>query len=458
MAIASFKPDAEVTPTPVLPAAQPENYQGLTYDNSQVPVTSLLSYVEGAPWAIKAYFRQVLGEHNDLKEIDPNLSASFQSYSRINQLELRVQSDLEGQTDATKQFTTVEGSALVYGFVIPNVNDYFIAETSYRREALFRLTNVDRLTWRRESVHGIQYVMVDYIEHVSRQIKDLEHKTTSTYVFARDRLMEGLAPILRTEDYEMVNNLKAERTRIGKYYLNTFTVNSSRTLNVPGQPNVRIYDSFLVDFVLATFGFLEFPETYRIRQIPKDGDYYLEAPQFWSAILRRDINDISLGNQQMGITCVGNFQKNTHLATSLSARTDFFVYPYSPDTSMNSGEDRLPLMNSSAQGIKGTTGAHGAELTVDEKRYTILGKGVQAYAPISGKGYYVLSESFYKGDRSNMTLIEMMVSDYLESKTLDLKQLTFLVRLYPRMERMAQFYLGPLLMTLLRYADQRTYS
>lgn len=458
MAVANYSPVVPNEPKPALPDAQPSNYQGLTYDNNHTPVVSLLSYTEGAPWTVKAFYRQVLGKHNDLKEIDPALSPTFQSYNRIDQLELRVQQDLTGQTDATKQFTSVEGRGLVYGFVIPNVNDYFIASTSYQREALFRVTAVDRLTWRRESVHGIQYSMVDYTDNVRVLIDDLERKVTGEYVFARDRLVEGLAPILRTADYAIINDLRQERKRLGQYYINTFTINSTRTLNVPGQKAMRIYDSFLVDFVVATFGFIDFPEMLRVTQLPKDGDYFLGAPQFWTAIFKRDRNEILYGNQKMGLASTSAFPKNSHLKTLFSARMDYIIYPINPDTSMSTGFDLKPIGTCGELKTSETVNALGQTLSVAERSYSLLDKLITAYSDISPDGFYVLSEAFYNNDRENMTLIELMTTDYLNGSTLDLKQLSFLVSLYPKMERLTQFYLGPLIMCLLRYADQRAYS
>lgn len=456
MAIAQLSPTAPVAPVPQMPVAVSENFKGTTYDNNQVPVVSLLSYVEGSPWQVKSYFRQVLGQHNDLKEIDPGLSPEFQSYHRINQLELRMQDELSSSTDNDTQRTTVTGAALVYGFIQPNVNDYFIANTSYRRDSLFRVTNVDRLTWRRESVFGIQFQLVDYTDNLTNELADFKRKTTEEYFFDRERLMEGLIPYLKTEDYKLVHDLRDARQRLGSYYVNTFAVTSSHTLVIPGQSN-RIYDSFLIDFIMMTMGFTEFPRLLHVKQLPKSGDPYLEQPQFWQAIVERDPNHIEFGNKQMGIVSTSGFFANSYIKTMYSARMDNVVYPINPDESAHSG-DELCKVASFCGAIKPTTAAQGKTTDYSTMSFTLAtGDTVAAYPKVLQDDYYVLSEAFYEKQDSRLTLLEIMVRDYLESKTLDRKQLSFMISIYPKMERLEQFYYGPLLLCLMRYADQLVY-
>ncbi len=456
MPIATVKPGVADTPEPTLPHAQPSNYMGLTYDNSTTPVVSLLAYVDGAPWTVDAYYRQIVGQHNDLKEVDIGLSPEYQSYSKIDKLELRLQDQLKGNTNQDTQFTSVEGAALVYGFLQPNTNDYFIAEVSHLRKALFRVVSVDRLTWRRESVFGISFKMVDFVDRVPLVIDNLVAKTTSTYVFAKDRLLENLNPYLRTDTYAMVNDLKNERRKLGEYYLRTFSYTSTRTLNMPGQPGKRIYDSFLVDFCMSTFGFMEFPDMIKIKQLPTDGDQYLKQPQFWKAIELCDKSMISLGNQKMALARTDLFLRNSWIKTLYSARMDLIVYPKTPDISLVSGEDLLPKPTFQ-EGLLRTTAVNGVDLTNQEKLYRLDDRNILSYRYPNENDWYVLSESFYTGDRSNMTLIEIMTTDYLNRSTLDLSQLNHLLALYPRMERLAQYYFGPLLMCFARYMDQRAY-
>lgn len=453
MGIASFNPDVKPSadPNDTLPQAQSSNYMGLTYDQNQTPLISLIAYAEGAAWGIDEYYRQVLGKNNDVKPIDFSLAAAFQSYERFLQMELRVQSDLQGNTNSETQFTQVTGTALVIG-LIPNVHDYFTATVGHLRKSLFRVTNVDRQTWRREAVHLIEFQMVDYVDRVQNEMNDLQRKTTGEYVFSRERAMEGLTPILKTSDYSIITNLKEERRRMGETYLNAFSYATTGTLNLPGQTGQRIYDSFLVDFVMATFQYLEFPRLLHIKQLPKSGDVYLDEPQFWTAIVKRDRNAIKWGNKQMRMTSTKGFEGTTYIKSFFSARMDYVIYPSRPDVSVNSGED-IPPRPSFMVPIRQTTNANGECVPDKDKTYVLDGVPILAYHPVSLNGFYVLTQAFYNNDAPNMSILEILTRDYLESKPLNLEQLNFLISLYPGMERMEQFYYGPLLMCLIRYVD-----
>lgn len=453
MAIAAFNPDLKPSsdPNDSLPVAQSKNYMGLTYDQNQTPLNSLIAYAEGSAWGIDEYYRQVLGKSNDVKPLDITLAGAYQSYERFLQMELRVQNDLQGNTTQDTHFTTVTGTALVIG-LIPNVNDYFTAITGHLRKSLFRVVNVDRQTWRRESVHVIEYAMVDYVDRLQNEINDLNRKTTGEYVYSRERAMEGLAPTLKTADFNMLSNLKAERQALGELYLNTFTYASTGTLNLPGQPGQRIYDKFLIDFVMATMSFTEFPSLIKLKQLPTSGDVYLEQPQFWTAILKRDRKAITWGHKRMRMASTIGFEPTTYIKSFFSARMDYVIYPERPDISVNSGED-IPPRSPFIVPILPTSNAVGECVSLKDKTYELDGVPVPAYHRASVNGYYVLSSAFYNNEAANLSLLEIMTRDYLESKPLNLEHLSFLVSLYPQMERMEQFYYGPLLMCFMRYVD-----
>lgn len=457
MAIAEYTPQKDFTPTPSLPKVQPDNYMGLTYDDKQTPLVSLQAYLEGSPWTV-TYYPQILGEHNDLKELDTGLSPQYQSYQRIDMMELRLEQDLgNGQTDGTSQLSSVSGSALVYAFLEPNINDYFVANTSQQREALFRVTEVNRHTWRRESVHTIEFTLVDFTARLEQEMKSLELKTTETYVFSRDRLLEGLPkPYLKTEEYNTLVNLKDAREKIGKHYLDTFINVGTKTLTIPGQPSLRIYDSFLTEFVLSTLGYLQFHKCLHIKQLPIDGDIYLQQPQFWKAILNADRTDIEYGNKQMKLSPTSAFRQTTYVKSLFSSRMDSIVYPYRPDVSTNTFDVPAPLPVSSGC-IKPTTGASGSEPSYEEKFTLVNGEAILAYPRAHVEGYYVLSKAFYENIEEELSLLEIMTRDYLDHKSLSLTQVSFMASIYPTMPRLEQFYYGPLIMALIQYADKRLY-
>lgn len=455
MAIATIKPDVDYQPRPAVPTVQPENFKGTVYDNNQTPLTSMIAYVEGAPWSV-TYYKQILGAHNDLKPLDTSLDATFQSYEKIEQLEIRVNQELSSQTDNTQQFTKVSGSATVYGFMIPNANDYFITEVSYKRPALFRVVNVDRHTFRRESTHVIEYQMVALIDDIPNDYRDLTAKTIRTFVFSKERLLEGLDPYLKTEDYQLLMDMRDDYYKLANYYLDTFYDLGTKTLILPGQTAIRIYDPFLVKFILRTISFNDFDQMLGIKDLPTNNDPYLEQPQFWQAILDQNFDTLAWCNQVMRITSTRDFNCNSWVKGMYFARMDEVVYPYQPDLSVNSGEPERPKYTFRSK-LQETTNRHGVTLTVEQKLFPLLNKTILSYPMVGQDQYYVLTAALYEGLDEDLTLLEILTRDFLKKATLNRRYLKHLINLYPKMERLEQFYYGPLLLTLIKYADRRIY-
>jgi hypothetical protein len=116
MAIAKRKPESQPPVKLNLAEVKEETYLGIVNDNDSIATTSLLAYIEGMPWTVQ-YYAQLIGKHNDLRELDAHQDASFQQYQKIKDLELRVDSALQTSYDNTNALTSVTGSANV---VIPS--------------------------------------------------------------------------------------------------------------------------------------------------------------------------------------------------------------------------------------------------------------------------------------------------------------------------------------------------
>jgi hypothetical protein len=113
MAIAKRKPESQPPVKLNLAEVKEETYLGIVNDNDSIATTSLLAYIEGMPWTVQ-YYAQLIGKHNDLRELDAHQDASFQQYQKIKDLELRVDSALQTSYDNTNALTSVTGSANVY--------------------------------------------------------------------------------------------------------------------------------------------------------------------------------------------------------------------------------------------------------------------------------------------------------------------------------------------------------
>lgn len=453
MAIAHYKPTAPALapskPTP----AMPDNYKGNVFDNRNVPLTGLIAYVTGAPWSV-TYYRQLLSHDSDVKELDDTLDSTYQSYEKIIGLELRVESELTSSTTTDTQQTTVNGSALVVPFITPNKNDYFVTETSLGKKALFLIRKAERKTFQEQAVHSIEYILVQYLQDTDSLYISLTSKTARTLYFSKDRLIQGLSPLLKTETFEEIQSLETTYTKTAAYYFNTFFNMRCYTITLPGQLDL-IYDPFLTNALLSIVSVSDSPILRRMKRYPTDEDIYIAQPQIWDALLKRDAGILKYCNRFMGATRVNNFEYNGFIKDAFHGVVDRLVYPIVVDQTALSGPKPAVLL-STTEPLMPTTNYQGGQLGLDENIYPLLNTAVTVYPEIDFGQTYLFTPALYDniGDKS---LLEIVVSDYIHRRTVDLKQLTHLVSLYSRINRMQQFYYGPVLLLLIKSSIMAQY-
>jgi hypothetical protein len=163
MGIAKHNPISAPSVKINIPKIEPKTYQGIVVDDKATAVKSLIAYVEGAPWTVN-YYSQVVAEHNDLREIDAAEPDIYQQYTKINDLEIRVTTSLSESNDTQTGLMTVTGSGNMYGSVLPNVNDYFTTDSGDTKKGLFRVSNVERKSFNRDSIFYIDYTLVGYTD------------------------------------------------------------------------------------------------------------------------------------------------------------------------------------------------------------------------------------------------------------------------------------------------------
>lgn len=351
MPIIQYKPDSDLPIQPNLPTIQPANYKSIVNDDKEFPIRSLLAYIEGAPWYVD-YYQQILSKHNELKEIDPAQPNIYQQYQKITGLELRVNSPLDTSYDSTTGITSSSGTATIYPFIVPNINDYFITDTGDSLIGIFRITNVERKNFNRDSAFSINYTMVGYSNQSPELYNALIDKTTKTYYFSKDRLVDGSQPLLQEKTYIEIKNLKVYYSDIVKYYFKTFFNKQYMTLVIPGQ-SVGIYDCFLVNYILKIVDSFDAPEIRNTRQITVDKEYYLQQSQFWELMLNRDYGGLRDCNKIMTLMPKNKFNNNAYLHGFGLSYLDYIVYPDITDTSAIVNDTPEPKQSYSSLSIDG---------------------------------------------------------------------------------------------------------
>lgn len=453
MAIASFKPDAPNPLKPNIPSIEPKPYESILVDGKKEPLINLIAYVEGAPWTVN-YYSQIVSKHNDLKDLDTGQPDIYQQYNKIIGLELRVTSPLTDSHDTETAITTVTGSAYIYPTLIPNVGDLFVASTGHGGEGIFRLSQVERKSFNKESVFQIEYDLLAFVENDPDRYQQLNNKAIRTYYFNKDRLIQGLNPTVLEPEHNAIQDINHLFSDICQYYFKTFFNQEHSTLILPGQ-EVKVYDSYLVNYLLKILDTTSAPEIKFIKPLNTEREKYLNQPTIWNVLLERDLADLPYVNSIQGLISVSAFSRDATLNSIRYSRINYLIYPVLPDTTSQS-EPIVRIKEAGELGLIDTKSATGTLLSLIEDRYIDQNRGYDLIKPILIDEYYVLSKEFYT-NQSELSLLEMLVLGYLKYDALDPIKIMALANHYRRWGRLEQFYYLPILLTLMRATNNRLY-
>ena len=454
MGIAKLKPEADPNLRIHTTDVPKESYKGIVADNSNTPVVTLQAYLDGMPWAV-SYFKQVLGEHNDLRPLDIGGHAVAQQYEKYGEMELKVATALTPSYDSETAKSTVTGSAVI-PVITPNIHDYFISDAGSRQYGIYRVTNVERRTFNRDSVYLIDYQLVCYASSENDAYIALENRTIRRFRFSKKRLVEGLSPILRLEEFELLSDFHRYYSEIVSEYMRDFFNRTYMTLVVPGQ-KVPVYDVWMADFIYSLMDPEDHPDVRNMRVLSLEHDRYLKQGSLWKALSERRYDLLQRVNQKTHLVPREAFHTSTFLKGPVYWGIRYYVYPKHPDmTSQVAGYPRPK------QGgyLEITNQEGGMEHPEQELRnyYEVAGVSHQIVKSALVDDFYVLSEAFYQNNGQAMSVLEILVKDYLKSHTLNFNMLGALVARYHDWPALERFYYGPMVMLLLKTAVEGLYQ
>lgn len=447
MALASFTPEAESPVIPNLPKITEQTFSGVVVDTKYVPLSSLLTYIEGAAWTV-TYYSQVLDKDNDIRAQDIELSGIYQQYTEINGMELKVTNVLQSSQDQSTNRMTVTGSANVYPFIIPNVGDMFAADVGDGREGIFRITTSEKKSLLKESIYFIEYSLLYYSDIDVVRRKDLVTKSINSYFYVKDFLLHGQNPLLISEDFNAYEDLVSLYSEIAQNYFNSFFSNEYKTLILPGQTSI-VYDHFLTEAVLTILNTRDVPQLMHIRKMNVDDDDYLKQPQLWKALVNRDLSLLDLSNKTMGLVSTRSFFNDPMLNGIRFSGINYIVYPSRPERLMNSGNQKQSKTLAISVITKVTSRSVSLTKLVQDKQLDINSNFVVNIKPVLFDAQYVFSNSFYTTG-VDKSLIEILTLDYLNHKAINPVTLFKLVKEYKNWGALEQFYYLPVVLILIK--------
>jgi len=450
MSIVKFRPDVEKGIEPNLPVVAPKEYVNIARDEREIPVTKIIPYVSGSQWTIREYYSQLTSKTNDLREVDPGEHPVYQQYTLIHNYELRVTNSLNSTYDQQTGISRVIGTSNMYSFIVPNVNDYFVTDAGDSRVGLFKIVNLDRKTFNLESVYEVTYDLIGYIDSGNGKelYENLRTKYVKEYWFDHDRLMNGLYPLVLTKERQEIIDFNMVYKDLCTYYFDSFFNRRYMTLMLPGQ-DIAIYDPILVRYIIKIVESDLVPQLKELRNYTTDLDMYLRQKQFWSILLDRQYSSLKYSNKKMGLVSRVLFNSNSWLHGLRYTSVDYVVYPEDSDVSTLVKDKPSPRSVYELLGMSssGTLPDGSIDIPLEGKDNTDTARPIIYNSLVDD--YYVLSENFYN-DTENKSILEILTKNYIEHKSINRNMLRLIVDNYIEMNRLDQFYYGPIIITLVK--------
>lgn len=441
-------------PQPVnIPRVQPEVYKTAVYEESVKPYKSMIAYVDGAPWTVD-YYSQIVGKHSELKSIDTLASNSQQSYTKINNLELRVTSPLSDSYDSATATMKTSGVAHMYGNVVPNVDDHFITETTDRTLTIFKIVDVEVASTSNDTVYEISYTVIGNAQSIPDVYASLIGKTAKEYHFLKNRIADGTNPLVAPEEYKQLIDLNQAYRDILDYHMSVFYSKSNKMMILPGQAN-KIYDYSAVEFLFKLVDPTEHINLLGVLRAPNVPSVFADQTNIYDILITRQYGMLDQCNKEMAFVRSSVGGDNTYILGPYYYDIDYLVYPRNPDTTVEvAGVRPYDKTNN----LLVATDRKGSSFLFPEDDVVSIPNGsVPLIYSAHKDGYYVFSEGFYNGTQE-VSALEILVRSYLKNKTIDLNTLNKLISSYKSMKRMDQYYYGPILLLLIKESSRRTYS
>lgn len=441
---------APIESTPIQPPnpikIQAPEYKGTVVDAKSVPMSSLLTFIEGGSWPV-TYYSQVLGEDNATAGQDAGQHAVYQQYQRIYNLELRVTSSLSNnQTGTGANQMVVTGSAVIYPFLMPNRGDMFVALTADGKEGVFVITQSIRKTMFRESVYEVDYQLLYMSDSDHTRRNDLDKKTVKSVYFHKDLLQGGQSPMVIDADHKAIMELgKLHKTLVRSMY-EYFYSTEFKTLILPGQGG-KAYDPFVIGLILNTVNTYEHANVQYTRQYNTQDDNALRLPSVYTAIIERNTNILETCFRNVGLMTTMSFSWQPMMEGIRFSGLQSIVYPMDAQVNVDYWNNAL---NKSAGALPGLVSVPGRSGSLPE----IVTEDTQQTLPVKIKNIdshsYVFSQAFYERDMDSLSVLERLTLDHIDSRSVDAKTLLDVASNFINWGRLEQFYYIPVLICLIR--------
>ncbi len=406
------------------------------------------------------WYSQILGADNQLSPHDVNRTPAYQAYRKIVGLELMVTTPLTHSQDVESKEFEVTGSAIAYGFLIPNAGDTFIATVDNGRQAIFNVTKSEKATYMKGSNYQIDYKLTAYVDPIL--VGDLDLKSVQSYQFVKSLLTEGQYPLMDVGTYALYGGLNELYNDLISMYFRDFYSNDRQTLLVPDQVS-DTYDHFLtramVDIVSSDDN-LTLPN---IRMPAVEGDAAMVNVTFWDALIRTNKSMLVTGIQRMAIVPTLAFRNLPQLTGIYYTGISQLIYPKDPRTDVDALYGWVESVQMGAYVNDGKLRYSSLERALREQDTAFFTAAcpcvagangstqLPAIVPVTTDDYYVFTQGFYGVRSAQMaSTLEVITRLAMTQQAFDRETLTAMGTQafnWPNLER---FYYIPVILALIK--------
>lgn len=428
----STVPQSEVS----IPKIHQPEYKHNLINLEQTPPNSVISAYAGYPMIVTLY-NQVIGVSQEQDGFNAGQTTPHQSYRRITNLKIKLQSPFDYNMNPTTAMTNVSSSARVYapGLIIME-GDVFLADIGSGRLGRFEVRSAPRLlSWFDRAVIEFEFVMLELA--TIDVVNELDYKVVEKLNFVEEFILSGQNPLLTDDELNTYYSLSRLQVEITNQWLRDSYSYEHQTLLVPEQPSTT-YDPYVVNFAHNFIDGTVHPFISKVRNLNVDGYQTRDYMDIYSVILNCDASMLYQCFKKAKAAPTSLWVDNYSAASIRFSGIDKCVYPIAPNQGVDAYYDSTSSGYKSGSTISNTASS---DHSVDN---------MKIFVPTGTSDAYLFSDGFYEQSGGYETVLEDMVGKYLLGESVDQVLLLKVAESVKRWGNVDRFYFTPIVLALIR--------
>lgn len=428
---------------------EPRNSTFTAYPLDRLP-PRMINQVSGKPWSVNIY-AQLLNSDTPLNHIDLKEGKLAKSYDLIKDVTLKLQSELSPQYDEEQGETVLTGTAITPYKLYLNPGDILIGNVDSGEDVIFAISNVQRLTHRKDTLYEITFSALAWVHDNPEYIANLTPRVHGIYYY--DNYLDSINTdvLIDGERKNYIDSLRLLLEDTRQYYFTNFFQREAYTLLIPGYQHPAI-DTILQTFVTRT------NDMSKVAQ----GSYYYNPSVYGSgydrmtildAIIRRNnpVNPL-VYERRCGFFTKELFFKRAVHGSPQYVGIDLFCHPIENRDRVVNDYEKIAGSVSSISVINDLNYNNNIMVEVQGE----LDKQTVPLLPELFKDdYYIVTENFYKllnnpSMSDSVSRFEIILARYLKGEVVAEKDIYDILNLWGSWSMLHQYYLLPVMWVLVR--------